>query len=121
MSRRCHVLYYPLVLPHDPWIEPPGYPTTGDFPGEFRESDGRENLQGAKQVEERQRRFAAMVEYVDKLVGRVTARLNALKLSEKTLVVFTGDRGTYWSRYLGPARPPTTPLMVRNLRSVLDS
>ena len=36
-----------------------------------------------------------MVEYVDKLVGRVTAQLDALKLSEKTLVVFTGDNGTY--------------------------
>ena len=88
-------LYYPLVLPHDPWIAPPGYPATGDFPGEFRGTDGRENLQGAKEVEERQRRFAAMVEYVDKLVGRVTAQLDALKLSEKTLVVFTGDNGTY--------------------------
>jgi hypothetical protein len=52
MSRRCHVLYYPLVLPHDPWIEPPGYPTTGDFPGEFRGTDGCENLQGQKDVEE---------------------------------------------------------------------
>ena len=48
-----------------------------------------------EEVEERQRRFAAMVEYVDKLVGRVTAQLDALKLSEKTLVVFTGDNGTY--------------------------
>ena len=36
-----------------------------------------------------------MVEYADKVVGRVTAQLDALKLSEKTLVVFTGDNGTY--------------------------
>jgi arylsulfatase A len=87
-------LYYPLVLPHDPWIEPPGYPTTGEFPGEFRVGQ-RGNPPGAKEIEERQRRFAAMVAYVDKLVGRVTAQLNALKLSEKTLVLFTGDNGTY--------------------------
>jgi arylsulfatase A len=32
---------------------------------------------------------------VDTLVGRVTAQLDALKLSEKTLVVFTGDNGTF--------------------------
>ena len=44
--------------------------------------------------EERQRRFGAMVEYVDKLVRRVTAQLDALKLSQRTLVVFTGDKGT---------------------------
>ena len=89
-------LYYPLVLPHDPWIEPPGYPGTGDFPREFGPADGqRGNPLGAKDIEERQRRFAAMVEYVDKLVGRVTAQLDGLKLSEKTVVIFTGDNGTF--------------------------
>jgi len=36
-----------------------------------------------------------MVEYGDTLVGRVTAQLDALKLSEKTLVIFTGDNGTF--------------------------
>ena len=36
-----------------------------------------------------------MVEYVDTLVGRVTAQLDALKLSEKTVVLFTGDNGTF--------------------------
>ena len=89
-------LYYPLVLPHDPWTKPPGYQSTGDFPGEFGPADGqRGNPLGAKEIEERQRRFAAMVEYVDKLVGRVTAQLDALKLTDKTLVVFTGDNGTF--------------------------
>ena len=89
-------LYYPLALPHDPWIEPPGYQRTGNFPGEFRAAEGQRGATpGEKEIEERQRRFAAMVEYVDKLVGRVTTQLDALKLSEKTLVIFTGDNGTY--------------------------
>jgi arylsulfatase A-like enzyme len=89
-------LYYPLALPHDPWIKPPDYQPTGDFPAEFRAFEGqRSDPLGAKQIEERQRRFGAMVEYVDRLVGRVTAQLDALKLSEKTLVIFTGDNGTH--------------------------
>jgi arylsulfatase A len=89
-------VYYPLTLPHDPWIEPPRYPATGDFTGELRAFYGpRENTIGAREREERQRRFGAMVEYVDQLVGRVTAQLDALKISERTLVVFTGDNGTY--------------------------
>jgi len=70
-------LYYPLVLPHDPWIEPPGY------------------QRGGKPGEEDQRKFAAMVEYTDKMVGKVTTQLEALKLSEKTLLIFTGDNGTF--------------------------
>jgi arylsulfatase A-like enzyme len=92
-------LYYPLALPHDPWIEPPGYQRGADaqkFPAEFRAFEGQRGAPlGPTEEEEKQRRFAAMVEYVDKLVGRVTAQLEALKLSEKTLVLFTCDNGTH--------------------------
>jgi arylsulfatase A len=96
-------LYYPLVLPHDPWIEPPGYQRdgaeTGGFPSAINAREENPNQRGGqpgpREIEERQRRFAAMVAYVDKMVGRVTAQLEALKLSEKTLVIFTGDNGTH--------------------------
>lgn len=88
-------LYYPLVLPHDPWIEPPGYDKRANAPVELRANEGRSETAKPEIEAERQRRFAAMVEYVDKLVGRVTTQLDALKLSEKTLVLFTGDNGTY--------------------------
>jgi arylsulfatase A-like enzyme len=88
-------LYYPLVLPHDPWIEPPGYTKADNFPGELSPYGPRGNTPAAGVPEERQRRFAAMVEYADTLVGRVTAQLDALKLTENTLVLFTSDNGTY--------------------------
>ena len=42
-----------------------------------------------------------MVEYMDKMVGRVTAQLDASGLSEKTLVIFTGDNGTHPSLQSG--------------------
>ncbi len=70
-------VYYPLVLPHDPFIEPPGYERTSKAA-----------------PEEDQRRFKAMVEYTDRLVGRVNDQLQQLGLSKKTLVIFTGDNGT---------------------------
>jgi arylsulfatase A len=89
-------LYYPLVLPHDPWIEPPGYDKRASSPTELRAFEGQRGEAMKPEAEaERQRRFVAMVEYVDKLVGRVTTQLDALKLSEKTLVLFTGDNGAY--------------------------
>jgi arylsulfatase A len=37
--------------------------------------------------------YAAMVESIDQSVGRVLATLDELKLSEKTIVVFTSDNG----------------------------
>ena len=85
-------LYYPLVLPHDPWVEPPGYTRTGDV---SRELTARGTMTDPREIDERQRRFGAMVEYADKLVGRVTAQLEELKLSANTLVLFTTDNGTY--------------------------
>ncbi len=40
--------------------------------------------------------YAAMIESVDDSVGRVLARLDALGLSEKTVVVFFSDNGGLW-------------------------
>jgi len=77
-------LYYSLVLPHDPWIEPPGYQRLGAEPAV-----------PPLPPEVRQRRFVAMVEHMDKMVGRVTAQLDRLGLSDNTLVIFTGDNGTH--------------------------
>ena len=38
-------------------------------------------------------RYAAMIASLDESVGRVVARLDELKLAEKTLVIFTSDNG----------------------------
>lgn len=73
-------VYYPLVLPHDPFIEPPGYQRAANATTDKAEED--------------QRRFKAMVEYTDKLVGRINDQLQQLGLSRQTLVIFTGDNGT---------------------------
>ena len=70
----CH-----CVLPHDPWVDPPGYKPAA----------------GESETEKRQRRFGAMVAYIDKMVGRVNAQLEALNLAKNTLVIFTGDNGTF--------------------------
>src|SRR5436309_10442820 len=38
--------------------------------------------------------YAANVEYMDKLVGRLIDELDRLDLRKNTLVIFTGDNGT---------------------------
>jgi arylsulfatase A len=35
-----------------------------------------------------------MVSYVDKIIGKIVAKLEEQKLTEKTLIIFTGDNGT---------------------------
>src|SRR5690606_9551951 len=65
--------YYPMILTHGPYDSTP-------------DSDSR----GKNQV----RYFKDMVEYMDKIVGRIVAKLDELKLRDNTIVIFTGDNGT---------------------------
>lgn len=43
---------------------------------------------------DKNRLYADNIAYMDKLVGRIVAELEKLKLREKTLIVFVGDNGT---------------------------
>jgi arylsulfatase A-like enzyme len=64
--------FYPMVLPHDPFV------VTPDQPGAAADTEKHE----------------AMIEYMDKLVGRLLSHLEAEGLAERTLVLFAGDNGT---------------------------
>ena len=69
---RPFFIYYPMVLPHDPFVTTPHQPD----------------------AEGNQERFAAMVAYMDFLVGRVRAKLIEHQLAKDTLLLFIGDNGT---------------------------
>jgi len=66
--------YYPMILPHNPFIPTP-------------DSESREEKDGKKN-------FVDMVAYLDVCVGRIVDALEANGLRENTLVIFTGDNGT---------------------------
>ena len=70
--------YYPMCLTHSPFE-----PTPDSKKGRGKKGRGRGN-----------RRFADMVAYTDKLVGRIVAKLDQLGLRENTLILFTGDNGS---------------------------
>ena len=70
---RPFFIYYPMVLAHDPWV------TTPDMRNEAA-SD--------------QEKFAAMMTYMDKLVGKVRSRVEAEGLADRTVILFIGDNGT---------------------------
>ena len=75
---RPFLVYYPMVLTHDPWVPTP---------------DSREWANGDRHKEEK-RFFTDMVAYCDKAVGRIDAKLAELGLREKTVLLFTADNGT---------------------------
>ena len=74
-------LYYPMMLTHAP------YQPTPDSP------DWDPKAQG-EQVNTNAKHFADMVTHMDKLVGKLVARLDSLGIRDNTLLIFVGDNGT---------------------------
>jgi arylsulfatase A len=74
-------LYYPMMLTHAPYQPTP----------DSRDWDPK--AQG-EQVNIDAKHFADMVAYMDKLVGKLVARLDSLGIRDNTLLVFVGDNGT---------------------------
>lgn len=74
------LVYYPMVLTHDPFV-----PT----PDSTEWSDPKDRMKRSG------RHFREMVEYADKIVGQLVAKLDQAGILENTLVIFTGDNGTH--------------------------
>lgn len=83
------LLYYPMILTHSPYdATPDSTDYNASKGGQGTGKKGRQNEPGVN------RHFADMVEFMDKMIGRVVARLDQLGLRERTLVIFLGDNGT---------------------------
>jgi arylsulfatase A len=76
--------YYPMLLPHFPFQPTPDSEEWN--PEESREYPDKEW---------RDEWFRDMVGYTDKVVGKLVDKLDSLGLRENTLIIFTGDNGTY--------------------------
>ena len=70
-------LYYPMALVHSPFIPTP-------------DSTDRN-------CKDKQRNFADMVAYMDKIIGRIVDKTVELGIAERTLILVTGDNGTHRS------------------------
>lgn len=77
-------LYYPSPFPHAPLLPTPLNPDgpLGKIKGDFGQNRGDN------------KNYPYLVEYLDKQVGEVLAKLTELGLRDNTLVLFSGDNGT---------------------------
>lgn len=83
-------LYYPMVLVHDEHT-----PTPDTRPKVlFDEFDVDKPAQYGSMTGDERRYFPDMLRYMDKMIGQILDQLDALGLSENTLVVVMGDNGT---------------------------
>ena len=82
----CLLVYYPMVLVHDPFVPTPD--TIGDQPLETANKQ-------PKEYDKKKANFVAMVQYMDKLVGKIVDKVDSLGLSDDTIIMFTADNGTH--------------------------
>jgi len=74
--------YYPMILTHCPFVPTPDSP------------DWDSKSKGSKTYKGNAKYFGDMVSYMDKMVNKITTKLDELGLRENTLVLFVGDNGT---------------------------
>ncbi len=77
-------LYYPMILTHDPFQPTPDSQ-------DWDPATNRENQQKDG------KHFADMVAYMDKMIGRLDAKLGELGIRDNTILIFIGDNGTHSS------------------------
>tara|TARA_B110000495_G_C23042178_1_gene625955 strand:- start:177 stop:1601 length:1425 start_codon:yes stop_codon:yes gene_type:complete len=78
-------VYYPMVLVHDPFVPTPD--TLGDQPLATANNSPKDKTK-------RKENFVAMVNYMDKIVGRIVDKVDEIGQSENTIILFTADNGT---------------------------
>lgn len=76
-------VYYPMVLVHDPFVPTPD--TIGDA-----DKATANNWDRPKNKEH----FVSMVNYMDKIVGKIADKVESLGIAENTIILFTADNGT---------------------------
>jgi len=80
--------YYPMLLTHCP------FDATPDSEDWDPKSPGSKSYKGPGDYDLQKKHFRDMVQYTDKLVGKIVAKLEELGIRDNTLVIFTGDNGT---------------------------
>ena len=88
-------VYYPMALTHRPFEPTPDSPEYKNFDPPANKSLGSgktfEDVEGWK---DDSKYYKDMVEYHDKVIGRIVDKLKELNLSENTLIIYLGDNGT---------------------------
>jgi arylsulfatase A len=86
-------IYFPMALTHRPFE-----PTPDDTEFDSFEPEPNKTLGARSRIaddwDDPPRHYKSMVEYHDKVIGRVNAKLEELGIADNTLVIYVGDNGS---------------------------
>lgn len=87
-------VYWPMALTHRPMEPTPDSPEFDDFDPPSNQTLGARTWAELEGWPDDEKFYKDMVEYHDKLIGRVVDRLEELGQRENTLVIYLGDNGS---------------------------
>ena len=82
-------VYYPMVLVHDPFL-----PTPDSIKGPYNPKPKVKGKKAKRNTAEEKKNFVAMVEYMDKIVGKIIKKVDQIGQLDNTIILFTADNGT---------------------------
>lgn len=97
-AKQPFLAYWPTVIPHGPYSTTPDAGEVMDIELERPDTVGMSRAQKAKVLDEYQReqaqRFIHLIQYMDKLIGKLIARTEELGIYDETYFIFCADNGT---------------------------
>jgi len=87
-------VYFPMALTHRPLEPTPDSPEFDEFIPPSNETLGGRTWEEIEGWDDDPRYYKDMVEYHDKVIGRVNNKLTELGIAEDTLVIYVGDNGS---------------------------
>jgi arylsulfatase A-like enzyme len=87
-------VYFPMTLTHDPKEPTPDSEEYKLFEPPSNKTLGGKNFDELENWDDDSKYYKDMVEYHDKIIGRIISKLEDLNLREDTLIIYAGDNGT---------------------------
>ena len=87
-------VYFPMALTHRPLEPTPDSPEYDAFIPPSNETLGGRTWDELEGWDDDAKYYKDMVEYHDKVIGRLNAKLEELGIAEDTLVIYVGDNGS---------------------------
>lgn len=117
------VAYWPIVIPHGPYSTTPDVGDAMDIELKKPDTSGmtREQKQAvlAEYSRKQNKRFVNLIQYMDKLVGKLIAKSEELGIYENTYFIFCSDNGTaVTAKDRGVERGVHVPFVVKGPRVI---
>ncbi len=97
-AKEPFVAYWPTVIPHGPYSTTPDAGAVMDIELEKPDTSGMSKEEKTRALaqysQKQQERFVNLIQYMDKLIGKLIVKAEELRIYDNTYFIFCADNGT---------------------------